>query len=237
MVPFRRTMTVTKYSAKGLQSVDMKTPPSQSPIHHIWFDLEGTLTIPSPEREADHRMLLVASYAEVVHKIPSEALWHEYCDLYAANGSNSAVFRSLGLPSDYWQTKLMSMDEAKYYQPDERVYETLQQLKLHCPISLFSNVKTAKIRYVLDIIGVQIDWFTYVLAGDDVAERKPALDGFYKIIELTHLFPNQILYVGDRVKADILPAHAVGMQAALVWSTNPEADYSFTDFKELRSLF
>ncbi len=214
----------------------MKTQPDHLPISHIWFDLEGTLTTPSPEREADHRKLLVKTYAEVVHKAPSEALWHEYGELYAAKGSNSAVFRSLGLPSDYWQTKLMTMDEAKYYKPDERVYGTLKLLKAQYPISIFSNVKQAKILSLLKILGIDPKWFIYLLTGDDVPERKPALDGFYKIIELSNVPPNQLLYVGDRVKADILPAKSVGMQSALVWSKSDEATYSFDSFDLITTL-
>ncbi len=205
-------------------------------IEHIWFDMEGTLTVHTPEWEAAHNELLLETYAVVAGKQPSDALWQEYVDIYQRHGTHSTAFRSLGLPSDYWQQHFAQLDETKYYKPDERVFGTLDKLKELIPISVFTNAKAQRLLKTFEVINVRPEWFTHILTGDDVAERKPELDGFHKIIELSGLQSDQILYVGDRVQADIIPAKTVGMQTALVWSNDKEADYSFKDFRDLLSL-
>ena len=98
-------------------------------IKHIWFDLDGTLTIHTPEFHKAHNELRYKTYAEVVKKPITKELELEYENLYKNFGSNSAVFRSLGLPSDYWQKYFNTLDEVKFYKPEPQVYETLQKLK------------------------------------------------------------------------------------------------------------
>ncbi len=206
---------------------------TDSSIKHIWFDLEGTLALHTPEWEAAHDQLLLDTYAEVVGKSPSDELWQEYSQIYKVQGTHSAAFTSLGLPSDYWQQHFAAMDEERYYEPDQSVCGTLIKLKDILPISVFTNAKPEHLRNTLRVIQVDTAWFTHILTGDDIAKRKPSLEGFHKIVELTGLPPGQILYVGDRVSADIAPAKKVGMTAALVWSSSPEADYSFENFADI----
>lgn len=199
--------------------------------------MEGTLTIHTPEWEAAHNKLLLETYAEVTGKAPTQELWSEYSDIYKQFGTHSAAFSSLGLPSDFWQLHFAALDEQLYYKPDERVYGTLEKLKDVVPISVFTNAKPNRLQSTLTVIGVNPNWISHTLTGDDVAERKPSLEGFNKIIGVTGLDPSEILYVGDRVQADIQPANAVGMQSALVWSKSPEASFSFESFDELLTLF
>ncbi len=70
-------------------------------IKHVWFDMEGTLTVHTPEWEAAHDELLLKTYAAAVGRAPSDELWQEYNQIYQHQGTHSAAFRSLGLPSDY----------------------------------------------------------------------------------------------------------------------------------------
>ncbi|HWB39169.1 MAG TPA: HAD family hydrolase [Candidatus Saccharimonadales bacterium] len=207
------------------------------PIKHVWFDMEGTLTVHTPKWESAHNKLLLETYSEVTGKPVSDQLWREYCAIYVQQGTHSAAFRSLGLPSDFWQLRFAKLDEEKYYAPDERVYATLNKIRNVVPISLFSNAKPDRIARTLKVIEVDSGWFTHILSGDEVPERKPELHGFHRLIELSALDPGEILYVGDRVKADIDPAKSLGMQTALVWNSDVSADYSFENFANLKTLF
>jgi len=56
-------------------------------------------------------------------------------------------------------------------------------------------------------------------------------------IKKSHLPPEEILYVGDRVKVDVLPAKEVGMKTGLVWDKSEKADYSFEKIEDILSLF
>lgn len=206
-------------------------------IKHIWFDVEGTLTIRSEEFNKAHNQLRYQTYAEITGKPIGNILKKEFEKLYSIHGSNSAVFRSLGCSSDFWQKQFNKLDKAKFYQPVKTVYSTLKKLKKIVPISIFTNLKSDEIDKILKIINVEKQWFHYVLSGDDIKERKPALDGFYKIIKQSKLPSTQILYVGDRMQVDILPAKQVGIKTCLVWGKSKEADYAFENFEHILKIF
>ena len=206
-------------------------------IKHVWFDLGETINKYSPEFTMARDDLKHQLYSEITGKPIDDDLKTEYLDLYKNHHSNSGAFTHLGKPSDFWQIHLAQIDKTPFYAPDERVYKTLDQLKDIVPISLFSNIKTEEIIRSLNIIEVNPEWFTNILSGDDVANRKPHVDGFHRIVELSQLPAQQILYVGDKVNADILPAKAVGLQTCLVWDRSDEADYSFENFAEILELF
>src|SRR3989344_1906436 len=144
-------------------------------IKHIWFDLDKTLAIPIPEFDQVHKDLLLKTYADISKKLVTKELEKEYEALYKKYRSNSAVFRSLGLPSDFWQTHFDTIDEVKFYKPNVKVCKTLEKLKDIVPISIFTNVKPEKNLKMLMAIKVKPEWFTYILTGDDIKERKPAL--------------------------------------------------------------
>jgi putative hydrolase of the HAD superfamily len=205
-------------------------------IKHVWFDLDGTLTVQTPEFHKVHDDLRYDTFAEATGKTRSEKLEQEYEDLYKKHGSNSAVFRSLGLPSDYWSLRAQTMDPDSFYEPVPAVYETLNKLMAIVPVSLFTNSKPGSVSEKLKVINIDEGWFTYIINGDDVQERKPALDGFKLMVQKSGLPAVSLLFVGDRVDVDIKPAKAVGMQTCLVWSSSEEADYSFIDFRDLLSL-
>ena len=206
-------------------------------IKHVWFDLEGTLTIRSDEFNEAHNQLRYETYSEVVGKPLTEELKQDFEKIYAKNGSNSAVFRSLGCASDFWQKCFNKLDKTRYYKPVKTVYSTLEELKEKVPISIFTNLKPEEVESTLKIINVDKSWFKFIISGDDIKERKPVLDGFYLMIKKSGLPPREILYVGDRVKVDVLPAKELGIKTCLVWDKSDEADYSFEKFEDILSLF
>jgi FMN phosphatase YigB (HAD superfamily) len=205
-------------------------------IEQIWFDLEGTLTVRSPAYREVHDELRYNTFAGATHRPRSKELEQEFDTLYRQQGSNSAVFRSLGLPSDYWQHHFDTIDQAKFYSPTPEVYETVEKLKAIVHISLFTNSKPDNAMRTLKLVGVDKEWFTNIITGDDVKERKPALDGFRLMISKSALPASTLLFVGDRVGADIVPAKTLGMRTCLVWGESEEADYSFKNFQGLLSL-
>lgn len=206
-------------------------------IKHIWFDVDGTLVLHTPEFKLAHEELVYQTFSKAVNKPVTEQLKEEARDLYTKHSSWSQVFRSLGLPSDHWHKEFSKMEEGSFYKPKPEIYETLEKLKDIVPVSLFTNLKPEKLIRTLNAIGVKSEFFTFMLTGDDIKERKPALDGFHVMIEKSKLLPEEILYVGDRINVDIVPAKAVGMKTCLLWSKSDEADYCFENFEDILSLF
>jgi putative hydrolase of the HAD superfamily len=206
-------------------------------IKHIWFDLEETLTIRSTEFIEAWKEIRYKTYAEATKKPLTNELRQEYENLIKIHKSNSAVFRSLGLPSDYWHRHFAKLDKTKYYKPNQKINDTLKKLKEIVNISMFTNVNKKETMRILGIVKIDPSWFSSILTGDDIKERKPALDGFNTMIEKSKLKPEEILYVGDRVDVDVKPAKKVGMKTCLVWSKSPEADYSFEKFEDILTIF
>jgi FMN phosphatase YigB (HAD superfamily) len=205
-------------------------------IQHIWFDFAGTLYRETPDFTKAHDDFRFHVYADLQGITDPARAKAEYLELYKQHGSNSAVFRALGKPSDYWMNALDDFDFTALLQPDPAVPETLIKLKDTVPLSLFTNFVPRRITMLLEHLDIPTDCFTHVLSGDDISERKPALDGFYKMIKLSGVPASQIMYIGDRVDVDIKPAKQVGMQTCLIYGKSEEADYCVAGFREIADV-
>jgi len=205
-------------------------------IKHIWFDFAGTLYRETSEFLDVHKQYRYKTYAEVAGLFDMNVAKSEYDKLYEQHGSNSAVFKHLGKPDNYWQKAVDSLDRTAFFPPDKDVIETLDTLHKAVPISIYTNFLRSKIIEMCNHLEIPLNYFTHILSGDDVSARKPQLDGFYKMIELSELSPNEIVYVGDREAVDIVPAKAVGMQACMLYGNSKSADYVFDSFKDLLSI-
>lgn len=206
-------------------------------IRHVWFDVAGTLYKETPEFQVAHDQLRYTTYAKLVGQQDMDKAREEYEALYAKYHSNSAVFRSLGQPSDFWQNAFDELDVEELLRPDSEITETLKAISGQLPVSLFTNFKRKKILSLLQHLQISADYFTHILDGDAVKVRKPDLEGFHKIIELSGAPADQILYVGDRVDVDIKPAKQLGIRTCLVYGQSDEADYGFNEFGDLLTLF
>ncbi len=206
---------------------------SNSGIKHIWFDFSETIAYLKKDR---HRRLRYETYAQVLGKALNDALIAEYEQLYKKfDHSNAAVFRSLGQSSNFWSERVNWVDPNELYElADKNIPSVLQKIREFVPISIFSNIQLGNI---LPAFNIKPEWFTYILSSGMVKEPKPALDGFYKMFELSGIPAEEILYIGDDVGKDIRPAKQVGIQAGLMWKKSEEADYSFENFESILEIF
>ncbi len=193
-------------------------------IKHIWFDVERTLYKVTPELEEAHKELRYQVFADVLGKVKTEEIGEEYKRLYQEFGANSLVFSNSGKESDFWAKTLANLDVTQYVESDPAMASTIQKLADKVPVSLFTNLNIDRTKDILEFQSIEQEVFTHILTGDDVVRRKPNPEGFYKMIELSKVPADQILYVGDRVETDILPAKKLGMQTCLIYSNSPEAD-------------
>jgi len=196
----------------------------------------GTLYKETPDFKNVHDKHLYATYAKLVGEQDISKVKENYDTLYKEHGSNSAVFRALGMPSDFWHKAFDELDVSSLLSPDPDIRDTLVVIKKLVPISLFTNIKPHTIKTVLAHLQIPIADFTYIISGDDISKRKPDPEGFRKMIELTKLLPNEIMYVGDRVDVDVKPAKELGMKTCIVWSSSKESDYSVLTFPELKEV-
>ena len=205
-------------------------------IKHVWFDVAGTLYRETPEFNIAHDQHRYQTYATLMGISDIEQAKAEFVELYKIHGSNSAVFTSLGQPSDYWMKAFEELDISNLLHPDPEVVNTLTCLHSIVPISVFTNLKTAKIKTLFKQLEIPIELFTHVLGGGDVSQRKPALEGFKLMVGTSGLPASQNMYIGDRIDVDIKPAKTVGMQTGLIYDASPEADYNFDPFDQIYSV-
>jgi HAD superfamily hydrolase (TIGR01549 family) len=205
-------------------------------IKEIWFDLNGTLTQHTPEFLKALDALCFEAYAEATHQPVTDTMKQEYRKAYKEQGSKSAVFKSLGMPKDFWPSYFSRLDESQYYRPDERVYQTVDAIRKKVPIGLLSNSSLGRVERTLKAVDIDPSWFTHVLTNRDISNPKPHPHGFKLLIAHSRANPNELLFVGDREDVDIIPAKRLGLVTAMVWGKSKEADYSFDDFTELLSL-
>ena len=205
-------------------------------IKEVWFDLNGTLTLQTPEFLEAQDNLCYRAYSEATHQPITDELKAEYKAAYKEHGSKSAVFKALGMPQEFWQNYFNTLDESEYYKPDERIYKTVDAIRQLRPIGLLSNSTPDRIDRTLRTVNIDPAWFTHILSNHDISEPKPNPEGFELMIERSDANPDELVFVGDREDVDILPAKKLGIKTVMVWGRSNEADQSFDDFVELKSL-
>src|SRR3989344_2893540 len=99
-------------------------------IGHIWFDFSDTLA--SIER-AEFEKMIYGAYAKATGKEITPELIADYKALLKEKKSNSAVFTSLGLPSDYLSNAAADRT-GMYHLTDIKISMVLQELKDIIPV-------------------------------------------------------------------------------------------------------
>ena len=198
-------------------------------INHIWFDFSDTIAFIGGDA---HDKLRYKTYSEIVGRPVDENLIEEYKKLYEENHrSNSAVFHCLGKPAGFWSEQISFIDPLEIYRLAEpSIPRILGKIRQVVPVSIFSNIELS---HVLPALGIKISMFTNIISSGMFKRPKPALDGFYKLIELSELPPNKILYIGDSIGKDVRPAKQLGILTGLMWDKSDEADYCFSKFEDI----
>ncbi|MBD2781819.1 phosphoglycolate phosphatase [Xenorhabdus szentirmaii] len=89
------------------------------------------------------------------------------------------------------------------------VKETLAELAKHnLPMAIITNKPTPFIAPLLESLGIS-EYFSLVLGGDDVKEKKPHPAPLYLTMGMFGLHKEELLFVGDS-RNDILAAQAAG---------------------------
>lgn len=199
---------------------------------HIWFDFSETIARINAKA---HDELKYATYASVVDKPVDEKLKQDFNEQYKLHDNSiSHIFYSLGKPSGWWSSQIAAVDPGKLFQlAEDDIPEVLSKIKQYVPISIFSNINLDQL---LPALGIDVSLFDYILSSGMVKRPKPALDGFHKMVQLSQLKPQQILYVGDHETKDIIPAKKVGLRAGIIWNTSDKADYIFSSFQDILDL-
>ena len=201
-------------------------------IKHLWFDFSDTIA--SVNRE-EYNKVLYSAYAEVLKTEATPELAQDFEKQFKIHKSNSGVFVALGKSVGFLSEELSAVAPEKIYKlADKNMPAVIKKLREILPVSIFSNTK---LDTLLPALGLDLNWFTHILGPKMIQKPKPAPDGFYKMIELSKCRPNEILYIGDDVEKDLIPAKREGILTGLLWKESAEADYCFNDFEAILKFF
>jgi putative hydrolase of the HAD superfamily len=78
------------------------------------------------------------------------------------------------------------------------------------------------------LLGLFGDVFSDIIVSETLSMRKPSMEFYGYAIESIGLSPNEILYVGDSLKLDIIPAMQCGMHVLLIDRHNIYKGFKFS---------
>jgi FMN phosphatase YigB (HAD superfamily) len=85
--------------------------------------------------------------------------------------------------------------------------------EINCPVGILSNFSISLISVLDNIYG---NLFDTVIISEEDTKRKPDHTFFKLAVDKIGVSVSQILYIGDSLKLDIIPALSIGMRALLI---------------------
>ncbi len=146
------------------------------------------------------------------HKLLSEAL--KFPDrtsetFYAY--FNSEVLLSLGIIPG--EKLLKDIFDACTYLEWNKYEDTVFLDQLDLPLGILSNFNKSLQTHIKGLFG---DRFRNIIVSEEVGVAKPAAEFYKGAIRTIGVDPGEILYIGDSLKLDVIPAMACGLQAWLI---------------------
>jgi HAD superfamily hydrolase (TIGR02253 family) len=223
------------------------------PIKAVLFDLDNTLLDFSEMKHMAVNMAIRAMIDQGMEIDPKEAfdiIFKTYWEfgIESDNAFSEFLKRRFGCVDErilaaginaYLRTK------PSFLEPYPNVVPTLIKLiKLGLIIGIVTDAPRLKGWQRLCAIRLQ-HFFDHIITKDDSnASKKDGLP-FEYALELLHMDPSEVLFVGDSVERDIKGAKAAGMWTALAGYGTKDAqeaiqaaqpDYILSDFKEILAV-
>lgn len=204
-------------------------------IKAIFFDVANTLLYKPELIPAIEQVLLCHGI-----KVPPAKLYgnHKFlAEVISFPDKTSATFYrefncqfllSLGVaPTD---TLLDALFSACTYLPWVPFPDTESLAKIKLPIGIISNWDTSLEEKLSLLPGVHFQW---VLGSAAHSIRKPDLDFYRKMLQISGLAPSELIYVGDSMRLDIAPALTLGINAVLL---DREEFYGSSTVRRIKNL-
>ena len=234
-------------------------------IRGVAFDLDGTLVDSAPG--------LTAAVDNALYALELQMAGEERVVTWIGNGADVLIQRALtwarqeraalrasqgkpsvdhdDIPQAEQQTILRKLFDRYYGEVAEEgsflfpaVADTLGALHAKgLPLALVTNKPTPFVAPILASLDIA-KYFTVVIGGDDVKNKKPHPEPLLMVAEKLGLAPTELLFVGDS-RNDIQAAKAAGCRSiGLTYGYNygepisqSEPDYIFDQFNELLPAF
>lgn len=120
------------------------------------------------------------------------------------------------------------------YLPWQAFDDCKELKKLNIKKAILSNFNSSLRNLIDELIGENI--FDEIIISEDERCRKPSLEFYQLAIERLNVKPENILYIGDSLKLDIIPARKSGMKTLLIDRENifKHAKDRISGFEEIK---
>lgn len=145
---------------------------------------------------------------------------------------NCELLHSLGIVTT--SELLEELFEKCSYLPWESFDDIIALQDIQLPMSILSNFNNSLKTIIEDNVKIKIN---EIISSENEGIRKPNVD-FYKLaINKLGADANEILYIGDSLKLDYIPATSVGMHAVIIDRVGfyPNLPYVITNFGSLKA--
>jgi putative hydrolase of the HAD superfamily len=187
-------------------------------IKYIFFDVAGTLLGKPLLFERLGSVLLEHGYnidftrLKFTHKILSEVIhFPDKTDKDFYDYFNAELLVCLGIiPTQHLLDDIFGRCTYLPWEPfeDSNIVKELNQ-----SIGVISNFNTSLKSKLIHHFG---DVFRDVFVSEEVGLAKPNVAFYQYAIQRTGLKPEEILYIGDSMKLDIIPTQSLGMRSLLI---------------------
>lgn len=210
-------------------------------IRGIGFDIDGTLY--------PNRQMFLLSLPSVIRS--PRLVWHfsrvrkeiRKVDTIPNFRALQAEMIARSMHTDPVKTRLLVEkrlyqnweSDFRYLKPYPHVKQLLDELKSRGDLKL-GVLSDFPVQNKLSFLGLEHYWDA-AFSSEEVNYLKPRPEPFLALAERMGLKPEEILYVGNSARYDIIGASQVGMKTAYLGSEDkdPGADFRFTDYRRLRN--
>ena len=146
---------------------------------------------------------------------------------------NSELLMALGIIPN--ENLLKELFEACSYLPWQAFDDCEEIKKLDIKKAVVSNFNSSLQEKLEGLIGENI--FDEYIVSEKENLRKPSLDFYTRALEKLNAEAGEIIYIGDSLKLDVIPAKKIGIKALLIDRDNiyPSAKDRITNFSEIKN--
>ncbi|MDE2590492.1 MAG: HAD family hydrolase [Patescibacteria group bacterium] len=198
-----------------------------SQIKVIFFDIGDTLyTNEQLEKAYPQKLYELLSLSKGISIDQAKLLLHETTEKLKLTEKHVTKVRAmaeLGYSRAQCHDVFSTVNPYQFLAKDQKLDEVITSLAKNYKLGVISNFKRSHVVQILEALGLQENFFTFMVTEDIVEKLKPALEPFQKAVELSGVTAQACLYVGDSPSKDMRPAKEVGMTTILM-KTHPKQD-------------
>jgi HAD superfamily hydrolase (TIGR01549 family) len=207
-------------------------------IKAVFFDVANTLLHkPSvftviKDTLAKHDFVIDRQILEQRHKLLSESIvFPDKTSREFYNSFNAELLYALGIVPA--KSLLNEIFEKCAYLPWEVCADSVVLNRLNVPMGVLSNWDSS---LESKLNAFFPDKFKWIIGSEKAGVRKPSAEFYSKLVSISNLSPEDILYVGDSIKLDIEPAQQTGIRALLIDRIGIYSSCKFPVMKDMKEI-